>query len=133
MIGLDTNVLVRYMIQDDPDQARRANALLAELDESNQGYVSVIALIELHWVLRRSYKVSRQDIGRIVLRLLRTRELEVQHADAVQRALDRANDQFDFPDALIGELGLRAGCEYTATFDSSAAKLPGMKLLTARR
>jgi predicted nucleic-acid-binding protein len=133
LIGLDTNVLVRYMIQDDPDQARRTNALLSELDETNVGYVSLVALLELHWVLRSSYKIRRQDVGRIIRRLLKTRELEVQHADVVQRALDRTNDQFDFPDALIAELGMRAGCEYTATFDSASAKLPGMKLLSGRK
>lgn len=131
MIGLDTNVLVRYVVQDDNKQAALAAALIESFDDE-QGFISLVALVEFHWVIRRTYKAGRREVEALIRDWLVAREIVVEHADAVQRALDRTNDQFDFPDALIGELGVRAGCEYTATFDSAAAKLPGMRLLTAR-
>jgi predicted nucleic-acid-binding protein len=131
LIGLDTNVLVRYVVQDDNKQAALAAALIESFDDE-QGFISLVALVEFHWVIRRTYKAGRREVEALIRDWLVAREIVVEHADAVQRALDRTNDQFDFPDALIGELGVRAGCEYTATFDSAAAKLPGMRLLTAR-
>lgn len=131
MIGLDTNVLVRYVVQDDDKQAAQATALIESFDDE-QGFISLVALVEFHWVIRRTYKASKRETEALIRDWLVAREIVVEHADAVQRALDRTHEQFDFPDALIGELGLRVGCEYTATLDSAAATLPGMRLLTAR-
>jgi len=130
VIGLDTNVLVRYVVQDDPKQSPQATALIESLRDDDQGFISVVVLAEFHWVVRRTYKASRREVAALIRDWLSASEIVVEHADAVQRALDRTNDQFDFPDALIGELGLRAGCEYTATFDSAAATLLGMRLLS---
>ncbi|MHB1713238.1 MAG: PIN domain-containing protein [Acidimicrobiales bacterium] len=127
MIGLDTNVLVRYVTQDDPEQSRHATTLIESLDEGAPGFVSVVALVELHWVLRRAYKVSRRDTATVIRKLLDARELVVQEADAARRALACLRDDIDFSDALIGELGTLAGCSYTATFDRTASGLPHMK------
>lgn len=129
MIGLDTNVLVRYITQDDMDQSARATRLVESLDERSQGFVSIVALVELHWVLRRAYKVSSEDAARTIRKLLNARELSLQEPDAVRRALTRLADDIDFSDALISELGAAAGCAYTATFDGRAARLAGMKLV----
>jgi len=130
LIGLDTNVLARYLAQDDPDQSARATRLIESLDDENPGFVSLVVLSELHWVLRRAYNVSREDVATVVRRLLDAREITVQEPDAVRRALNRPGPA-DFPDALISELGLLAGCDYTATFDRRAARLSGMKLVPA--
>lgn len=129
MIGLDTNVLVRYLTQDEPDQAFLASQFVEGLDESEPGFVSLVALVELHWVLRRAYKVSRDDAAAVVRRLLDAREVAVQQSDAVRRSLTRISTTVDFADALIAELGTAAGCHYTATLDRGAARIPGMRLL----
>lgn len=129
MIGLDTNVLVRYAVQDDAEQSARATQLMESLDEDNKGFISVVALVELHWVLRRTYKVSRETAAGTVRKLLDARELALQEPDAVRRALTRTRNDVDFPDALISEFDDAAGCDYTVTFDRRAARLPGMRLV----
>lgn len=133
MIGLDTNVLVRYITQDDPDQSARATKLVESLTEDAPGYVSLIVMVELHWVLRRGYKVDRKDTVKVMETLLQAKELVLEQSDAVRRVLVRLTDEVDFADALIDESGQLAGCSYTATFDRRAAKLPGMRLVPARR
>lgn len=129
MIGLDTNVIVRYITQDDPDQSRRATRLIERLDERNPGYISLVVLCELHWVLRRAYKVTRDDTASVIRRLLSAKELVLQEADAVRRALDRLTADSDFADVLISELGMLAGCDHTATLDKRASRIRGMKLV----
>lgn len=129
MIGLDTNVLVRYLVQDDPDQSALASAVIEDLDEGRRGFLSLVVLVELHWVLRRAYGVGAAEVLDVLDRLLRARELLVQDADLVRRAWRRAKGGADFPDALIAELGDAAGCEVTVTFDQQAARSVGMRLL----
>jgi len=104
--------------------------MMESLDESNQGFVSIVALIELQWVLRRAYKVSREGVAGVI-RLLDAQELLVQESEAVRRALRRITDDINFSDALIREFDAAAGCAYTATFDSRATRLAGMKLVPA--
>lgn len=129
MIGLDTNVLVRYLTQDDEAQAARANQLIDGLTESSPGYVSMLVLAETYWVLRRAYKAEHDTIVATLRGLLGSRELVIDRADLVRRVLRRVSDGADFADALINELGVEAGCDHTATFDAGAAKLAGMRLL----
>ncbi len=130
MIGLDTNVLVRYVTQDDPEQSQHATQLLESLDTENQGFVSIVVLVELHWVLRRAYHVSRVDAADVIGKLLNAEELLLQEPEAVHRALAQLTERIDFPDALISELGTMAGCTHTVTFDDKAAMLPAMMLLS---
>lgn len=101
--------------------------MIESLDESNQGHVSLVALVELHWVLRRAYKVSRDDVATIIRKLLDAQELSLQEPDAVRWALRRLVDDVDFSDALIRELDAGAGCAHTATFDNRASRLAGMR------
>lgn len=129
MIGLDTNVLVRYLVQDDPDQSALASAVIDGLSEQDPGYVSLVAVVELHWVLRRAYGISASHCGRLVEGLLDSRELTVDQASRVRAVLGRSRDGLDFADALIAELGRDAGCEHTLTFDQRAARAEGMQLL----
>ncbi len=129
MIGLDTNVLVRYVVQDDPDQSARATALVESLDDQRRGFVSVVVLVELAWVLRRAYGARPDDVHAVVDRLLRARELVVQDADVVRLALRLAVAGADFPDAVISRVNAGAGCDTTVTFDVGASRHTGMRLL----
>jgi len=129
VIGLDTNVVVRYVVQDDAEQSARASALIDGLDEDDPGFVSLVVVLELYWVLRRAYQVSAEDAAAVVRGLLDAREIRVAEPDSVRRALDLVRDGVDFADALVAELGQSAGCEWTATFDARASHLPAMRLV----
>ncbi|MGQ4614780.1 PIN domain-containing protein [Nocardia sp. R7R-8] len=129
MIGLDANVLIRYLTQDDPEQSARANQVIDGLSESKPGYVTMIVLAEIHWVLRRGYQQDPEAVTDVLLGLLDSSEIVVERADTVRQALRRAADGADFADALIQQLGQEAGCELTVTFDHNAGERAGMRLL----
>lgn len=132
MIGLDTNVLIRYITQDDPEQAALATDLIEGRTEEDQGFVSIVTLVEIYWVLRSAYKVGRTEAAKVIATLLDAEEIVVESSDTVRLALGRLDGTLDLADALISELGRAAGCTHTATFDQRAAKLPGMRLLGGR-
>lgn len=129
MIGLDTNVLVRYLVQDDPAQAAAASAVIDRLTENDPGYLSLVTVVELHWVLRRAYQISSARCGELIEGLLDSRELRVDQAATVRAALTAGREGLDFADALIAELGRAAGCDHTVTFDRRAATSTAMRLL----
>ena len=130
MIGLDTNVLVRYLQQDDPYQASKATALIHSLHSDRRGYVSLVTLVEVVWVLVRKFKLERKELVRIVDSLLRSEELVIEQSNLVRSALHLFdNSKAGFSDCLVVEQGRAAGCDYTVTFDQTAAKVAGMKLL----
>ncbi len=130
MIGLDTTVVVRYVMQDEPAQAGAANHILDGLTDSSQGFVSTVTLVEIYWVLRRAYRVDRAATASVLQGLLESSEIVLEEPDAVRRALRQVARGADFADALIAQLGIQAGCDHTVTFDRTAARLPGMRLLT---
>jgi predicted nucleic-acid-binding protein len=127
MIGLDTNVLVRYLTQDDPAQSRQATELIEQrLSEENPGFISVVAMVEMAWVLERSYRLAAADIATTIERVLQAAELIVESEQEVFTAMIALRQgQGSFADALIGALGYRAGCSVTVTFDRNALRLPG--------
>ncbi|MEU7138444.1 type II toxin-antitoxin system VapC family toxin [Nocardia sp. NPDC046473] len=129
MIGLDANVLIRYLTQDDPEQSARANQVIDGLSESRPGYVTMIVLAEIHWVLRRGYQQDPEAVTDVLLGLLDSTEIVVERADTVRQALRQAADGADFADALIQQLGQEAGCDLTVTFDHNAGERAGMRLL----
>jgi predicted nucleic-acid-binding protein len=130
VIGLDTNVLVRFFQQDDPAQSARAGALLASLTPANPGYISLVVLIELVWVLTGSYELRRSGTASILSTLLVSRDLVIEHAPIVSDALRLYQlSKADFSDCLIQCEGRAAGCDYTVTFDKAAARTAGMRLL----
>jgi predicted nucleic-acid-binding protein len=133
VIGLDTNILVRYFTEDDPAQARRAARLIEQrLTADAPGHVSCVALAELVWVLTRSYRSSRETIVEIVDGMLASPALAIEHKTAVRRALqDYRQAGADFSDCLIAHVNADAGCEATLTFDRAAAKRNGFRLLTS--
>ncbi len=131
MIGLDTNVLVRYLAQDDPAQAAKATALIESLSVASPGYITLVSVVELVWVLQSCYQSDKSDIVVTLETLLRTRELKVERAEIVWQALRRyAEAKADFADCLIERSAHAADCEYVVTFDSKAAKIAGMRKLT---
>jgi predicted nucleic-acid-binding protein len=130
MTGIDTNVVVRYIVQDDPIQSSAANQLFDSLTSDCPGFISTIVLVELVWVLQSCYSARRQEVERVLETLLRSRELMIEHADLIWQALRRFRlATADFADCLIACSGQAAGCEHTVSFDRYAAKNAGMKLL----
>lgn len=132
MIAIDTNVLVRFLVQDDPEQAGLAGAVIDTLSETVPGFISREVLIELVWVLERAYRLSKPDIAGAIDGLLASAELVIEGADEVGSALELyRNDGFGFADLMIAAAARRAGAKELVTFDRKAAQLPGVRLLGA--
>ncbi|MDD2809894.1 type II toxin-antitoxin system VapC family toxin [Rhodoferax sp.] len=130
MIGLDTNVLVRYIMQDDPKNSPKANQLIESLDADNPGYITMVSVIELYWVLTSCYELTGEQVGQALGAMLRTKSFLVERADQVMRALRVfADGRADFADCLIERSASGAGCTQTMTFDVGASKHAGMTLI----
>lgn len=116
MIALDTNVVARFLVNDEPAQARRARALI----EASAVYVPVTVLLETEWVLRGGYRLPRAEVVRLLRALLGLPELATEDPQRVARALDWHAAGIDFADAL--HLSGSAGAERFATFDEKLVK-----------
>jgi predicted nucleic-acid-binding protein len=130
VIGLDTNILIRYLTQDDPAQAAKATEILERrLTPKNPGFVSVVAMVETVWVLDRAYDLTAQEIAAAVERLLQVEVLAIENEQEVFTAMIALKQgRVSFADALIAELGARVGCTRTLTFDRKAVRHPGFEL-----
>jgi predicted nucleic-acid-binding protein len=130
MTGLDTNILVRFYAQDDPEQCRRGEEFLQTLTPESPGYVSLVSLIELVWVLRSQYRMTKAELVLCIEQLLDSPELAVENQAVVTVVLHRfSHFKADFADCLIERLGHSAGCKETVTFDMDASRFAGMRLL----
>lgn len=131
MTGLDTNVLVRYLAQDDAVQSARATRLIErELSARNRGLVSLVVLCELLWVLASAYAVHERDLVSIVERLLGAKELQLEAPQLVRQTLTiKTPSSAGLADILIGLSHQAQGAAETVSFDKRAAKLPGWRLL----
>jgi len=131
MIGLDTNILVRYLVQDDPVQSPKTTDFIRKtLTKANPGFVSAVALAETVWVLDRSYHFTDSEIAAAVEEILQTDALGVEHvAEAFIAMAALKTSHGDFADALIGAINTQAGCSRTITFDRKALRLPGFASL----
>ncbi len=130
MIGLDTNIVVRYLTHDDAAQTAAAVRVIDALSKDSPGFLSLIVIAELVWVLEVSYRFHKNEIERVLETLLRSKELVIERAEIVAQALRKFSaGRADFADCLIERCGHAAGCQYTLTFDQSAASAAGMKLL----
>jgi predicted nucleic-acid-binding protein len=131
VIGLDTNILVRYLAQDDPVQSPKATELIERrLSEENPGFVSVVAMVETAWVLDRAYGLADREIAAAIERTLQADVLVVEDEQEVFAAMIALKEGHgSFADALIAGLGGRAGCTHTLTFDQKASRLPGFEPL----
>jgi predicted nucleic-acid-binding protein len=131
MIGLDTNVLLRYLTQDHPAQSALAASFIEnDLAIDAPGFVSGIVLAELIWVLQSRYGANRAALSDMIARLLSTDVIAVERAECVARAAERyRNSRADFADCLIVETAMETGCTSVVTFDKAFAKLEGAREL----
>ena len=130
MIGLDTNVLVRYIMQDDPKQARKATKLVESLTPTEPGFVTLVTVVELFWVLSSAFELSRGQIVEAFDGMIRAKQLVVEQRDQVVRALRAyGSSSADFADCLIERTATAAGCDKVMTFDVGASKQAGMTLI----
>jgi predicted nucleic-acid-binding protein len=129
--GLDTNVLVRYIVQDDPRQAAVATDFIErQCTAESPCFIGHIVLCELAWVLESNYRQSRSEIADVIEALMQVGQLEVMEPDVVWRALlDYRNSNVDFPDYLLARVNNSQGCTATLTFDKKAGLQPPFQLL----
>ena len=135
MIALDTNVLIRYLVQDDPAQAKLANNFIEEnCTDDSPCFIGQIVLCELAWVLESNYGQDRAQIANTIEQLLQVGQLDVMQPDIVWRALaDYKSSNADFPDHLLARVNQANGCAVTVTFDKKASSQPGFELLASSR
>lgn len=132
MIGLDTNVLVRYLAQDEVRQAAQSNRLIESLTAREPGFISIVTLVETVCVLQALFARGRDDIASLVDALLQTGGLVIQMSESVWQALRRfESSNADFADHGIERMGAAEGCTATLTFDKLAARDAGMHLVAA--
>jgi predicted nucleic-acid-binding protein len=130
-IGIDTNVLLRMVLNDDAEQRAKALAFGEGLSDDAPGFVSLIVLVEFSWSLISRYRLPKEQMQAAIQRLLKVKTLLFEDFDAIVIALERSNlPQVDFADALIAEHNRNLGCSHTVTFDQRAAKsIASMELL----
>lgn len=118
-LAIDTNILVRYLTWDDEKQARSATA---QIEGADSVFISIVVLCETVWVLRRAYRYSNEEIAEVLARVIRSRNVDVDHpaAEAGLRMLARGGD---FADGVIEHDAIRAGCDHLATFDEVFGRL----------
>lgn len=129
MIALDTNVLIRFLVEDDAEQTERATRLLSRADERGEPcFVSDVVVCETVWVLQRSYRLGKSEIVEILDRLLRARQLCFDSTDRLADALAAfAQGRGDFADYLIREQAREAGFDSVATFDGALLSEAGFQ------
>ena len=130
MIGLDTNIVIRYLVQDDDEQSKIANRIFEkELSRKNMGHICLIVLCEIVWVLMRCYKQKKEKIVEVVKTLLLAESIEIDSRDAVWKALrEFESGEADFSDYLIVHINRERGASLTLTFDHKVATSPYFKL-----
>lgn len=131
MIGVDTNILLRLVVIDDPEQNERARRFLSERSAGDPAYISGIVLAELVWVLRRRLGYQQPQIAELLLSLLASEDVVMENAEELGLLLSEENPPVDtLADNLVAWTAMRAGCSKVVTFDRKAAKIiPGMELL----
>ena len=129
MIALDTNVLVRFLVEDDQVQTARATALIKRaIGRDDRLFVADVVMCEVAWVLGTSYKTPRHEIAAVLRRLVGVQHLAFDSTDRMARALDAFDSgKGDFADYLIREQAKAAGCTTVATFDAALLKEPGFE------
>ncbi len=131
MKGLDTNVLVRYLVKDDKKQAQRASAFIKNATaEGESCFINHIVICELVWVFETAYGFGKEEIVDVLEKILITKQFEIEAKDIVRGAVrDYKNGKSDLSDYLIGRINLGHGCDCTATFDRSLKNTPAFELL----
>jgi predicted nucleic-acid-binding protein len=131
MIGVDTNILIRYLTQDHPSQSKLVN-LLFENSEKHKTplYINLVTLCEVIWVLESCYEQSKEIIMTTIETMLKTPSLKFEHEGIIGIALlEFITSSADFTDCLIAKYNLKYGCNCTYTFDKNASKIEGFRVL----
>ena len=131
MKALDTNILIRFLVQDDEEQANKILQLFSKTEQLNQSlYVPLLVILEVIWVLQSAYNTSRQDIIMAITTLLQMSVLEFENQSTLRKFITSANNHsYDLSDILISHSALAATCETTLTFDKRASKFELFTLL----
>lgn len=131
MLGIDTKVLIRLLVHDDPDQFEKARKLIKrEVTASRRVLINRLVLMETEWVLRSRYSVPKGKIIEALSGLLEAADVQLEDEAVIEEALYMWKDSnADFADCLIAAKNRRMGCRATATFDAKAAKLPGFMVV----
>lgn len=130
MIGLDTNILVRFFLQDDPLQSPKANEIMGALTAESAGWVGLTVLAELVWVLGSHNRFDRQTISKILGQISNRREIVIEQESIFHTAIHLfRKGNADFADCLIASSAKAAGCTRTVTFDRKAGRDAGMELV----
>jgi predicted nucleic-acid-binding protein len=131
MIGIDTNILLRFLVNDEPAQGAIVQRFMAERTPESPAYISAVVLAETVWFLRRRLGYSKLEIAQTLNLLARAREVVVEHSDELKLLrLENSLPLADIADYLVAWAATNAGCSKTFTFDRKAARqIPGMELL----
>jgi len=130
VIALDTNVLVRYLVNDNPKQAQAARALLAKLTPQQPGFISREVAVELAWVLMRAYNFPRDQVADVFEQLVARETFHVEsNLDIILAAVVHRKGNADFSDQMIVAAARRQGAATLYTFDQKMARLSGTTLL----
>ena len=131
MIGLDTNVVLRYLTQDDPIQSPKVTLLMERrLTPHRPGFISLVTIVEVVWTLISTYELPKREIARILAGFLAAPNISVQNEQEVAAAMTALEEGNDFADALIVALSAWSGCSTTVTFDRKATRIKGFELLS---
>jgi predicted nucleic-acid-binding protein len=127
MLGIDTNVLIRFLVRDDQTQFEKARKLLKrEVSSGRRVFINQLVLLETEWVLRSRYGLAKTQMLDTISGLLDATDVQLEDEPSIEEALFVWRDaNADFADCLIGARNRRLGCRATATFDTKASKLPG--------
>jgi predicted nucleic-acid-binding protein len=128
--GVDTNILVRYIVADDPAQFRAATRFIEhECSSQEPGFINRLVLAEVVWVLESSYRLPRLAIVSALRLLLGANQLSIEDVEDARAALLDYEDGAGFSDSLIAAANTRLGCEFTATLDRKATRRKGFRLI----
>ncbi len=131
MKGIDTNLLVRYLVKDDKRQAKTASDCIQKIIAAGEScFINIVVLCELIWVLESAYRFHRKEIADVCEKILITKQFEIESKEIVRLALnDYRTGKADFADYIIGRVNRLKGCDFTFTFDRSLKKESGFVLL----
>ena len=131
MKGLDTNILVRYLVQDDRKQAEQASTYIRKTTADGEScFINQVVLCELVWVLESAYEYSKNEITDVLEKILITKQFEIEAKDLVRQAVqDYGRGRGDLADYLIGRINQAQGCDVTASFDRALKNAPSFIVL----
>ena len=130
MIGIDTNIFVRFLVDDDPTQSSVARRFLSARTGDEPAYVSAVVVAETVWVLTRGFKYPLATVTKLLHDILEADGLIIEHTEELDALFSSPEPRADLADYLIAWAAKRAGCQFTLTFDKNAAsRVPGMELL----